>query len=71
MEEVQLKAKLPDKCCTPFTCNKQTNNKQTTDKQTIKQIKANTSSRTKLPKIMINQKFPKIKNANYKNICTN
>ena len=28
MEEVQQKAKLPDKCCTPFTYNKQTNNKK-------------------------------------------
>ena len=28
MEEEQLKAKLPDKCCTPFTYNKQTNNKK-------------------------------------------
>ena len=30
MEEVQLKAKLPDKCFTPFTYNKQTNNKKYT-----------------------------------------
>ena len=49
MEEVQLKAKLPDKCYTPFTYNKQTNNQKNMHKyshthshtSTLRQTKTN------------------------------